>query len=65
MPAARAIVVIENLNDVRVTSSRNADQGAVLTFAAVTGTTPIAAASLLSLRSPDPGSLPGAATLGY
>ena len=40
-------------------------QGAVLTFAPVTGTTPIAAALLLGLRSPDPGSLPGAMTAGY
>ncbi|ELW61803.1 40S ribosomal protein SA [Tupaia chinensis] len=40
--AARAIVVIENLADISVISSRNMAHRAVLKFAAATGATPIA-----------------------
>ncbi|KAL4677443.1 hypothetical protein H8959_020117 [Pygathrix nigripes] len=45
--AARAIIDIENPADVSVISSRNTGQRTVLTFAAATGATPIAAASPL------------------
>ncbi|EGV95141.1 40S ribosomal protein SA [Cricetulus griseus] len=40
--AAQAIVAIENPGDVRVISSRNTGQRAVLKFAVATGATPIA-----------------------
>lgn len=40
--AARAIDVSENPADVRVLSSQNADQRAILKFAAATGATPAA-----------------------
>lgn len=57
----RNILMVINLSSVVGTKQ----QGAVLSFAPVTGTTPIAAALLLGHHSPDLGILPGAVTAGY
>ncbi|KAK2105195.1 hypothetical protein P7K49_014709 [Saguinus oedipus] len=57
--AARALVAIENPADVSVISSGNTGQRVVLKFAAATGATPIAAASLLGPSLTRPRQPPG------